>query len=402
MGQKIHPLSLRVQSSTRYFDHAWYSNHFFSKMISIDISIFKYLNNFLTLLKLPVGRFSIYHLPKTTKLYSFFCYPKQSRGYKSKIFNIASNLLDLKTKKRKFLSSNQFKSYRNSIIDPLLAQKILYKSNLTKKSQFSFLNSELYLFSNISKIDSIKMSSKKSKNLQKLFNDTKSPVFEQQFSQHILNSYKISNFFLPKNSITDETLLILKEFLLFSKIFKIPYRLKNPLMYKNFKNPSSINKQNFFQNKSSLTTIVNSHNSSMQSMNQISSAWKYNASLETKLSKFLQSDVSLIPFQVNSEWQDAGYFADEIVFLLERRISFRQIKNRIFKQFALTPYIQGVRITCSGRVGGKSKKAQRAKVDSVKYGQTSLHIFSSRIDFAARTAYTSLGSTGVKVWVCYK
>ena len=100
----------------------------------------------------------------------------------------------------------------------------------------------------------------------------------------------------------------------------------------------------------------------------------------------MHSDVSLIPFQVNSEWQDAGYFADEIVFLLERRISFRQIKNRIFKQFSLNPYIQGVRITCSGRVGGKSKKAQRARVDSIKYGQTSLHIFSSRIDFAARTA----------------
>lgn len=387
MGQKIHPLSLRIQSSTRYFDHAWYSNHFFSKMISIDISIFKYLNNFLTLLKLPVGRFSIYHFPKTTKLYSFFCYPKQSRGYKSKIFNIASNLLDLKSKKHKFLSSNQFKSYRNSIIDPLLAQKILYKSNLYKKSQFSFLNSEFYSFSNISKLDSIQISSKESKNLQKLFNDSKFSVFEKQFSQHILNSYKISNLFQSKNSITDETLLILNEFLLFSKIFKIPY---------------SVNKQNFFLNESNLTPIVNSQTSSMQSIKQNSFAWKYNVNLETKLSKFLHSDVSIIPFQVNSEWQDAGYFADEIVFLLERRISFRQIKNRIFKQFSLNPYIQGIRITCSGRVGGKSKKAQRAKVDSVKYGQTSLHIFSSRIDFAAKTAYTSLGSTGVKVWVCYK
>ena len=51
---------------------------------------------------------------------------------------------------------------------------------------------------------------------------------------------------------------------------------------------------------------------------------------------------------------------------------------------------------------GKIKKAQRAKMDSLKYGQTSLHIFSSKIDFAIRTASTSLGSTGVKVWICYK
>jgi ribosomal protein S3 len=247
------------------------------------------------------------------------------------------------------------------------------------------------------KLDSIKISGNESKNLQKLFKETKSPIFEQQFTQYLVNSYKTSEFLLSKNSNAEnnpclprisiedtpyktnipsysvsnhnETLLILKKFLFFSKIFKMPYNV-----YK-----KSINN---FQKSSNL--------------------WKYNANLETNLAKFMHSDVSLIPFQVNSEWQDAGYFADEIVFLLERRISFRQIKNRIFKQFSLNPYIQGVRITCSGRVGGKSKKAQRARVDSIKYGQTSLHIFSSRIDFAARTAYTLLGSTGVKVWVCYK
>lgn len=397
MGQKIHPLSLRVQSSTRYLDHAWYSDHFFSKLISIDISIFKYLKNFLTLLKLPTGRFSIYHLPKTTKLYSFFCYPKQSREYKSKIFNISSNLVDTKMKKHKLLTSNQFKSPRNSIVDPLLFKKILDKTHFNPKYQLSLLNSKLYSFSRVLKLDSIKISGNESKNLQKLFKETKSPIFEQQFTQYLVNSYKTSEFLLSKNSNAEnnpclprisiedtpyktnipsysvsnhnETLLILKKFLFFSKIFKMPYNV-----YK-----KSINN---FQKSSNL--------------------WKYNANLETNLAKFMHSDVSLIPFQVNSEWQDAGYFADEIVFLLERRISFRQIKNRIFKQFSLNPYIQGVRITCSGRVGGKSKKAQRARVDSIKYGQTSLHIFSSRIDFAARTAYTLLGSTGVKVWVCYK
>lgn len=397
MGQKIHPLSLRVQSSTRYFDHAWYSDHFFSKLISIDISIFKYLKNFLTLLKLPTGRFSIYHLPKTTKLYSFFCYPKQSREYKSKIFNISSNLVDTKMKKHKLLTSNQFKSPRNSIVDPLLFKKILDKTHFNPKYQLSLLNSKLYSFSRVLKLDSIKISGNESKNLQKLFKETKSPIFEQQFTQYLVNSYKTSEFLLSKNSNAEnnpclprisiedtpyktnipsysvsnhnETLLILKKFLFFSKIFKMPYNV-----YK-----KSINN---FQKSSNL--------------------WKYNANLETNLAKFMHSDVSLIPFQVNSEWQDAGYFADEIVFLLERRISFRQIKNRIFKQFSLNPYIQGVRITCSGRVGGKSKKAQRARVDSIKYGQTSLHIFSSRIDFAVRTAYTSLGSTGVKVWICYK
>ena len=64
--------------------------------------------------------------------------------------------------------------------------------------------------------------------------------------------------------------------------------------------------------------------------------------------------------------------------------------------------IRGVRITCSGRVGGKSKKAQRAKIESLKYGQTSLHVFSAPIDFSCKTAHTSFGSVGVKVWICYQ
>ena len=129
---------------------------------------------------------------------------------------------------------------------------------------------------------------------------------------------------------------------------------------------------------------------------------KIHSNLETNLSKFYKFPFSLVFFRNNFEWQDAGYFADELVYLLERRISFKRIKKKITNQIALNPNIQGIRITCSGRVGGKSKKAQRAKMDSLKYGQTSLHIFSSKIDFAIRTASTSLGSTGVKVWICYK
>ena len=62
MGQKIHPLSVRIQSKTRYFDSAWYSSQFFSKIISVDILIRQYLNNFSKLLKFPENRLSIFHL----------------------------------------------------------------------------------------------------------------------------------------------------------------------------------------------------------------------------------------------------------------------------------------------------------------------------------------------------
>ena len=389
MGQKVHPLSVRVQSATRHFDHAWYSDHFFSKLLSSDLALFRYLNTFLKLLKLPTGRFSIYHLPKTTKLYSFFCYPKQSRESKSKMFNISSGLSRVKPN----LSSKSpvavfSKSTSPTILgDPVLFQKIIQE----QKNSSPFLNSKLslgiynFMKSNLhtsdlkksSQIDSLQYIKNLSgenqsiNQLMKLLETKKSFDFSSQLSYSFLNL----DFLSTKNSplLTQEILLVLNQVLLASKIHKIPYTFP----------------------KHSLAFLQNTP------CFEPESPLKYNKSLENTLSKFLNSDITLVPFQVDSEWQDAGYFADEIVFLLERRLSFRQIKNRLLKQFSLNPHVQGVRITCSGRVGGKSKKAQRARVDSIKYGQTSLHVFSSQIDFAVRTAHTALGSTGVKVWICY-
>lgn len=389
MGQKVNPLSIRVQSSTRHFDHAWYSDHFFSKLISIDIALIRYINTFLKLLKLPTGRFSIYHLPKTTKLYSFFCYPKQSREYKSKIFNISSGLSRVKTKFSSHTPVKTFSkpTYHNILGDPILFQKIIEKSRLSPLSLeskvslgiYNFIKSQLHT-SDLPKssktyllqyIQNLSGANHSINQLVSPFETKKSFDFSHQLSHSFLDPTLVST----KNSIlsTQEILLTLNRVLLVSSIFKTPYNLTKK--YSNFLQDNTFSEPD--------------------------SPLKYNKSLETNISKFLNSDITLIPFQVQSEWQDAGYFADEIVFLLERRISFRQIKNRLLKQFSLNPHVQGVRITSSGRVGGKSKKAQRARVDSIKYGQTSLHVFSSQIDFAVRTAHTALGSTGVKVWICY-
>ena len=43
-----------------------------------------------------------------------------------------------------------------------------------------------------------------------------------------------------------------------------------------------------------------------------------------------------------------------------------------------------------------------ARVESRKYGQTSLHVFSSHIDYAHGHAMTSSGLLGVKIWISYR
>lgn len=130
--------------------------------------------------------------------------------------------------------------------------------------------------------------------------------------------------------------------------------------------------------------------------------FKYKTHIENFLSSTYNIDLQLFPILSKQNWQSAGFVADEIVYFLERRVSFSRIKNRILRQASMQPFIRGLRITCSGRVGGKSKKAQRATQECIKYGETSLHVFDCKIDFASRNAYTSFGTVGIKVWICFK
>ena len=127
----------------------------------------------------------------------------------------------------------------------------------------------------------------------------------------------------------------------------------------------------------------------------------YRCHIEGVLDKQTGSSVKLVPFQVSTERQSALFLAQEVVYFLEKRVSFRKIKSQILKELKNSKIIRGVRITCSGRVGGKSKRAQKAKTETVKQGQTSLGVFSSRIDFAQKSALTSFGLVGVKVWICF-
>lgn len=123
-----------------------------------------------------------------------------------------------------------------------------------------------------------------------------------------------------------------------------------------------------------------------------------------------QNMVHFHPYVVTSEFQSAQFLAEEIVYYLGRGINFRQIKNQILKEirpqnnrrFNYAKIIKGLRISCSGRLGGRSKKAQRSRTLSARYGSVPLHVFSNKIDYAFKLANTRFGSMGIKVWVCYK
>jgi ribosomal protein S3 len=82
----------------------------------------------------------------------------------------------------------------------------------------------------------------------------------------------------------------------------------------------------------------------------------------------------------------------------QKNLSFRHIYKGLLKDVQSDPSVQGIRFVCSGRFGG----VEMARVESRKYGQTSLHVFSSHIDYAHGHAMTSSGLLGVKIWISYR
>jgi hypothetical protein len=120
-----------------------------------------------------------------------------------------------------------------------------------------------------------------------------------------------------------------------------------------------------------------------------------------KGSRMMGYGVELQTIRAIWEGQNADLLAEEVLYYLGRRIPFRRIKYQIVREMERDPAVKGVRINCSGRLGGRSKKAQKAKTESIQWGQTSLHVFSSKLSFSSRNGVTPFGKVGIKVWICY-
>jgi small subunit ribosomal protein S3 len=92
---------------------------------------------------------------------------------------------------------------------------------------------------------------------------------------------------------------------------------------------------------------------------------------------------------------DAFLVAESVARQLEQRVSFRRaIKKTVASTMRMGA--QGIRICCSGRLGG----AEMARKAQYHEGRVPLHTLRADIDFARYTAKTTYGTIGVKVWIC--
>ena len=117
-------------------------------------------------------------------------------------------------------------------------------------------------------------------------------------------------------------------------------------------------------------------------------------SLKNKLMEMSKLEVYLDIKEVRKPEVEAKLVAENIASQLEKRISFRRAMKKAV-QSAMRLGAKGVKVVCSGRLGG----AEIARTEKYHLGSVPLHTLRSDIDYATAEAETTYGICGIKVWI---
>ena len=118
--------------------------------------------------------------------------------------------------------------------------------------------------------------------------------------------------------------------------------------------------------------------------------------LRKELEKISGGHVSVEVIEVKRPELDANLIAQSIAEQREGRVAFRRAMRKAV-QSARKSGAQGIRIQCSGRLGG----AEMSRREWYREGRVPLHTLRAMIDYGFATAHTTMGSCGIKVWVYY-
>ena len=116
--------------------------------------------------------------------------------------------------------------------------------------------------------------------------------------------------------------------------------------------------------------------------------------IRSEVAKMTSAEVSLNIVEIRKPDIDSKLVAAGIADQLERRIGFRRAMKRAV-QSAMRAGALGIRINCSGRLGG----AEIARMEWYREGRVPLHTLRADIDYGTSTAFTTMGTCGVKVWI---
>jgi small subunit ribosomal protein S3 len=117
-------------------------------------------------------------------------------------------------------------------------------------------------------------------------------------------------------------------------------------------------------------------------------------SLKNDLDKLTNRQCVVDIQEVRRPEADAQLVAENVALQLERRIAFRRAMKKAVN-IALKFGAKGIKIACSGRLGG----AEMARREWTREGRVPLHTLRADIDYGFAEANTTYGIIGVKVWI---
>ena len=117
--------------------------------------------------------------------------------------------------------------------------------------------------------------------------------------------------------------------------------------------------------------------------------------IKEEIKKLTGKDVQINIVEIRRPELDAAIVGESVAKQLEGRVNFRRaVKMAIASTMRMGA--QGIKIRCSGRLGG----AEMARAEEYKQGRTPLQTLRADIDYALVEANTIYGKIGVKVWIC--
>lgn len=116
--------------------------------------------------------------------------------------------------------------------------------------------------------------------------------------------------------------------------------------------------------------------------------------LKSDLDKLTKRECHLDIQEVRRPEADAQLVAESVAMQLVRRIAFRRAMKKSVN-VALKFGAKGIKISCSGRLGG----AEMSRTEWYREGRVPLHTLRADLDYGFAEAKTTYGIIGVKVWI---
>jgi small subunit ribosomal protein S3 len=116
--------------------------------------------------------------------------------------------------------------------------------------------------------------------------------------------------------------------------------------------------------------------------------------IRTRLENLTSKQVQLNILEVKNPEIDAQLVAQGVAEQLASRVAFRRAMRKAL-QSATKAGAKGIRVQCSGRLGG----AEMSRSEFYREGRVPLHTLRADIDYGFFEARTTFGRIGVKVWI---